>query len=176
MRNAALGGLRPEDARFLDSLVTDYGPRLLAYVRHIDRNPQDAEDVVAEVFCRAAHNMAGLRRTNRPDLYLIAAARNLCRDRLRRRSTSQLTDGAYRDCVDSAVRPHHAAEYAEQLELLRAAVCELPESLRDVVVLGLSTGLRFEDIAELLNVPLGTALSRMHIAVEQLRAKLGVSV
>ena len=69
--------------------------------------------------------------------------------------------------------PAAAAEEDERRRALRAAVEALPEHLREIVVLRLSGELRFEDIAELLQIPLGTALSRMHAAVERLREMLG---
>ena len=52
-------------------------------------------------------------------------------------------------------------------------MAELPESLREIVVLRLASGLKFEEIAELLHIPLGTALSRMHAAIQRLREMLG---
>ena len=63
----------------------------------------------------------------------------------------------------------------EQSRFLRAAVAALPEKLREVVVLRLSTDLRFEEIADLLQIPLGTALSRMHAALQDLRKRLGTN-
>jgi DNA-directed RNA polymerase specialized sigma24 family protein len=61
----------------------------------------------------------------------------------------------------------------EEQRRLLAAVAELPQLQREVVVLRLSTELRFEDISELLRIPLGTALSRMDAAVRRLRKELG---
>jgi len=164
-------GLSPEDRRLLGELVADMGPRLFAYVRHM-AHPQDAEDIVAETFCRAAANMAAVRATDRRDLYFLTIARNLCRDRRRRRTPASLPPERLDGRMDAAPGALTELLDQEQHARMRAAVAELPDSLREIVVLRLSTRLKFEEIAELLHVPLGTALSRMHAGVQQLRTKL----
>jgi RNA polymerase sigma-70 factor (ECF subfamily) len=165
-------GLTADERALLTALVTEMGPRLLAYVRRA-YGGNDAEDVVAETFCRAAGNMAALRDSNRRDLYLLTVARNLCRDRFRRRrSGAESGNGPGQPPADVG-RPDDRVLQDEQVRRLREGVAALPDSLREVVVLRLSTGLRFGQIAELLHVPLGTALSRMHAAVQHLRQTLG---
>jgi RNA polymerase sigma-70 factor (ECF subfamily) len=172
-RSRASAGLTAEDRTLVDALVAELGPRLLAYVRRVYANAQDAEDIVAETFCRAASNAAALRASGRRDLYLLTIARNLCRDGYRRQRPRAIADERLRGEPDRAAGPAAAAEEDERRRALRAAVEALPEHLREIVVLRLSGELRFEDIAELLQIPLGTALSRMHAAVERLREMLG---
>jgi len=164
-------GLTADDRQRLAALVHDLGPRLRAYVRRVYGNI-DADEVVAEAFCRAVQNVQSLWASSRPDLYVLTIARNLCRDTYRRaRPTRGVVLLAERD--GGAAPPDEQVGRGEQLGLLRAAVAELPENLREVVVLRLSGGLKFEEIAALLGMPLGTALSRMHQAVETLRSRLG---
>jgi RNA polymerase sigma-70 factor (ECF subfamily) len=127
---------------------------------------------VAESFCRAAANVQALRQCDRHDLYLLTIARNLCRDRFRRRAVAT-DDEPLDDCPDDTPRPDESAEHAERRRKLIAAVEQLPEALREVVALRLGSGLKFEEIAELLGAPLGTVLSRMHSAVQRLRQHLG---
>ncbi len=165
--------LTAEERELLDGLVHELGPRLLAYVRRVYGNEHEAEDIVAETFCRAASNVAALRRSDRRDLYLLTVARNLCRDRFRRRRTGPTPEERLREHAHPSAGPDDVTAADEQTQALRAAVVELPEGLREVVVLRLSSGLKFEQIAELLHIPLGTALSRMHAALQQLRLALG---
>ena len=175
-------GLRPDVRRPLDEperdllaqLVRDMGPRLLAYVQKVYRGTVDPEDVVAETFCRAARNITALRASSRQDLYLITTARNLCRDGYRRPRHADLDDGygAAAAVADSA-DPGESASDRERVRRLRAAVADLPESLREIVVLRMSADLKFEEISRLLKIPLGTALSRMHTALERVRCQLG---
>ncbi len=164
--------LTAEERALLDRLVRACGPRLLAYVRHVYRSRVDAEEIVAETFCRAADRMAALKACERPDLYLLTIARNLCRDRFRRPDEQNVADSVLeRPAADA--EPIESAVLLERRAALRAAIGELPETQREVLALRLSTDLKFEEIAEMLNQPLGTVLSRMHAAVERLRAMLG---
>jgi len=165
-----------DDRAWLDNLVRREAPRLLAYARRTWCDPSDAEDIVAETFCRAARNIRSVRASTRPDLYLLATARNLCRDRFRRRRPQLATSEVLEAWPDRDTPADDRVAQSEEQALLRAAVAELPEALREIVVLRLGAELTFEEIAEMLHVPLGTALSRMHAAVGRLRSKLGCQV
>lgn len=172
VRSRADGPLEADERAVLAALVRELGPRLLAYVRRVYGCGDEAEDIVAETFCRAARHVNVLRGSDRQALYVLTIARNLCRDRLRRRSRPASSNGLD-SAASPAADPGEAGATAEQVRALRAAVAALPEPLREVVVLRLSGGLTFQEIAELLHVPLGTALSRMHAALARLRAMLG---
>lgn len=164
--------LSAHERRLLEVLLSEVGPRLLAYVRRAFGSAVDAEEVVAEAFARAADNMEVLAHCERKDLYLLTTARNLCRDLLRRRRPTGLSDAQWRDCAGSLPRPEESLAAEEQRRRLAAAFGRLPECQREVVALRLSAGLKFSEIAELLEIPLGTALSRMHAALRQLRKEL----
>lgn len=174
-------GTRPlnvEERALLDRLVGSVGPALLAYAQRMCRRRDEAEDVVAEAFLRAAENVAALRACERADLYLLTIARNLCRDRQRRRRTRPSeADDAARGITEepdslAGADPVATVEGREAAAALRAAVDELPDPYREIVVLRFALGLKFQEIARLLDVPLGTALSRLHEAVERLRRRL----
>ena len=172
VRPTPRGCLTADERLLLERLFVELGPRLTAYVRHAYGRRADAEEVVAETFCRAARNIGALRACERQDLYLVTIVRNMCRDLLRRPRLHWF--GSNGDVEPAAAEaPPDALAGDEQTANLRAAVQDLPTALREVVVLRLSTGLRFEEIAEVLRIPLGTALSRMHAATERLREMLG---
>lgn len=165
--------LTADERSLLDGLVQTSGPRLYAYVRRTFGHCCDPDDVVAETFCRAAANVAGLRATNRPDLYLLTIARNLCRDAIRRRRPESVPDERLDRETSRARDTAESAGDLERAERVVQAVGELPDGLREVFVLRISGGLKFEEIAALLEIPLGTALSRMHSAAERVREKMG---
>jgi RNA polymerase sigma-70 factor (ECF subfamily) len=173
VRPTPRGSLTADERRLLERLFVQIGPRLAGYVRHAYGRHVDAEEIVAETFCRAARNMGSLRACERQDLYLVTIIRNLCRDHFRRTQPQRLGGNGDEQRAANDRLPCDALDGRERIANLRAAVHGLPEGLREVVVLRLSTGLRFEEIAELLHIPLGTALSRMHAATERLRELLG---
>jgi len=165
--------LQADERAALESLVHQVGPRLLAYVRQVYGQRIDAEDLVAETFCRAADNVETLLSCERRDLYLLTITRNLCRDGFRRRRAEKLSDEHVAEPAGSAPDPERTLARRERDEALRRAVAALPQTQREIVVLRLSGRLKFEEIAEMLDIPLGTALSRMHAAVGRLRNHLG---
>jgi len=168
--------LNPTQRAALEALIQDCAPRLVAYVRHLHSARIDAEEVVAETFCRAVANCQKLFRADRPDLYLLRIARNLCHDHLRRlESAGGVTAGLPAGLVNlTTADPPGELLRTERDAVLRAAVAELPLEQREVVILRLSTGLKFEEIAALLELPLGTVLWRMHAALKALRERIEV--
>ncbi|MFQ5807526.1 MAG: RNA polymerase sigma factor [Phycisphaerae bacterium] len=165
--------LNADERALLELLLRDVGPRLFAYVRRAFGTWVDAEEIVAETFARAADNITAVRGCERKDLYLFTVARNLCRDAFRRRRPNTLPDGRLRDHPAATASPEESFADREARRRLLAAVATLPQPQREVVVLRLSAELRFEQIAELLQIPLGTALSRMNAALGHLRKELG---
>jgi len=137
-----------------------------------------AEDVFQETFLQVAGSARQFnpQRTFRPWLFTIAA--NKARDALRSRARQKTAD------LDAAVDRSDAegAQFMdflasdeplplERLETLDAAriarevVAAMPERLRLVLVLSYFQGLAYQEIAEILAVPLGTVKSRLHAAV-----------
>jgi len=56
--------------------------------------------------------------------------------------------------------------------LLRQAIVELPQAQQEIFVIWLESGMKYADISEILDVPVGTIKSRMHSAVNRLKEKL----
>lgn len=173
VRSTARRPLDADERGMLDELVRDMGPRLLAYVRRAYGRAFEPEEIVAETFCRAAANIEALRKAERPDLYLLTIARNLCRDGFRRPGPETMPDERLQGMPGGEPEPRESVAQEEQKQALQAEVEALPDAQREIVILRLSAGLKFEQIAELLNIPLGTALSRMHAAVHRLKSRLG---
>lgn len=171
-RSAVNEPLKGAERAALDRIVRDAGPRVYAYVRRVFPN-LDAEEIVSETFFRATRNMKTLMMTERRVFYLLAIARNLCRDGLRRRRPDLVANTELDRRPDEDARPDEVLDDPELRRSLLAAIAQLPDAQREIVVLRLSSELRFEQIAELLHVPLGTVLSRMHAATRRLSIRLG---
>jgi RNA polymerase sigma-70 factor (ECF subfamily) len=128
--------------------VRDVGPRLLAYVRSAYRGVLEPEDVVAEAFCRTAENVDAFLRCARPDLYLFMVGRNICRDALRRRAPLATPDERLNLRAAGGDEPARGVARDEEQRLLAAALDALPPAQREVVVLRVSSGMKFQEIAE----------------------------
>ena len=150
--------MREGHERAFEVLFNRYQSRLLAFCRHLVGSPQDAEDVLQEVFV-AAHSaiLADDRAINaRPWLYRIA--RNRCLNHLRKPTA----DGV--DSMDVHVHENGTStlERVQRREELRAIVSdvhELPETQRTALVLREIDDLSYTDIAQAMNTTLPSVKS-----------------
>lgn len=143
-----------------------------------------AEDLAQEVFVRLFRHLGKWDPRAKFTTYLYRVARNLWIDRLRSKADGPpavsldrpLTcagEGEGRDVVPAPAQdPGEAVEGAEESVRLRRALGELPEELRSVVVLAEFQGLRYDEVSEVLEIPVGTVKSRMHAAIDRLRRTL----
>ena len=146
----------------LETLYRDVGPGLLAYLRRCCREPQAAEDLLQETFLGAARRIERLLKDVSPRAWLYAIARNVAVTHLRRRRPTRPMP------ADIAATAPTAA--SDELEPVRRAIAELPEPLRETLELRLGADLSYAEIAEVLEIPVGTVRSRLHHALQRVRA------
>ena len=137
---------------------------VLSYLKH----PQDAEDVTQDAFVRIWDTAASYRPQGKPMAWLLTVARNLALMRLRERGkTQELTD------EEGSALPARAPDVTtEDRHGLRAALSVLSEQERQVVMLHAVTGLKHREIAQLLELPLATVLSKYRRALKKLNLLL----
>jgi RNA polymerase sigma-70 factor (ECF subfamily) len=140
-----------------------------------------AEDLAQDVFMRVFINRNDFQYNARFGTYLRRIAINACHDhrrRVLRRPESQLnTNRPYQNIKEAAAeskspQPDTAVVKRESAELVQKAVFELPQSYREVIVLRHYEGLKFREIAEVLDISMGTVKSRMFEALNKLRKLL----
>lgn len=165
---------RQGDGEAFAALVRRYQTPLFRYTQRMLGNVQDAEDAFQETFLRVHRNFYKYEpgRPFRPWLYRIAA--NLCRDRLRYRLrrrwvsldaplvTGESSGATLGDMVAGAgTEADLGARNAETNRRIAKALGTLSTKHREVFVLARFEGLTYEEIATVLEVPLGTVKSRM---------------
>ncbi len=160
-------------------LVSRYQSRLYSMAYRMLHNHEEAEDVVQETFLNVYRALASFKGDRfSPWIYKIAS--NLCLDYLRRRRPGNVSldapvgpDGDIpREIADGTRLPEEAA-LAEALGLdVQRAIDTLPPKYRSVVVLRHVEDLAYEEIAEILVLPLGTVKTRLFRAREMLRVRL----
>jgi RNA polymerase sigma-70 factor (ECF subfamily) len=171
--------VRTGDTTAFGELVSIYMQRCYYAALGMVGSPQDAEDLSQEAFARAFKARARLdpERPFYPWLYQIL--RRLCynftrdtssrRRKLERAGGWLVAEARVRASVDDPERMRANDELRERLE---AAIAELPPSQREVFVLKEFEGLKYREIAELLDVPMGTVMSRLYAARQRLAARL----
>jgi RNA polymerase sigma-70 factor (ECF subfamily) len=153
--------LRGDHAAF-GRLYTRYQPHLARFVAH--RLPaEEVDDLVQEAFLQAFDGLAGLRQPKRFGAWLMGIALNLIHNRYRRmqRRPETASDHWELDVHFQGKNGSHASESAEDHTLdrllhqaLEGAVRELSPGNREALLLHYAQGLRYSEIAALLEVPL----------------------
>jgi len=143
-----------------------------------------AEDLVQDTFLKLLRYRGKYRPEASFKTFLYTVAKNLWIDRHRSQKAAPKTvsaelrvqpDGAtLGDLVEAATdSPVQRLADREAAELVRQALLDLPEAQRLVFVMAEAQGLRYREISEILDIPVGTVKSRMNAAVTRLRGLLG---
>lgn len=138
-----------------------------------------AEELIQETFLRCFRSLSSFN----PDIpganfraWLYRIAIHLVRDERRKpafqRALQLDIELGLDEEADKAPSPESEAAWSQQRAKVRRAVTALSDLPREVVVLHLYQGLSYQEIAEVLEIPLGTVKSRMHVALEGLRKVL----
>jgi RNA polymerase sigma-70 factor, ECF subfamily len=145
--------------------------------RYLLREPADAEDAVQECYLRAMRHFDTFRGEDiKP--WLLAILRNVCHVEFRRRSRILLYDAnAEADDLEGATpiwqntqkSPESELEQKSDARTMQELVAALPEAFREVILLREVEDLSYRQISEILDVPIGTVMSRLARARETLR-------
>jgi RNA polymerase sigma-70 factor (ECF subfamily) len=160
-------------------LVRRYQERLYNSVYRLVENVEDAQDVVQEAFIHAYQSLDGFKGDSLffTWLYRIAVNTAISLKRKRRvavRMESGRPDDDPMEPPDPSVesRPGYALEQAEQGRRIQEALARLSPEHRAVLILKDMEGQKYETMAEVLQVPVGTIRSRLHRARMELRELL----
>jgi RNA polymerase sigma-70 factor (ECF subfamily) len=152
-----------------DPLIAKWHPLLWRYAVRLTGDPDDAADVVQEVWLRAFRGLPALRDAARFRPWLFGIARRVLMDRLRvlyaEPPMERLEPGGIEEPATVAVGTDDAA-------LVQAELDQLPLPEREVLVLFYLRELSLSDIAEIAAVPVGTVKSRLFRARQRLRTQL----
>ncbi len=172
------------DARAYERLVGLYSPRLYGYLLRLVGRADEAEELLQEVFLRLVRSMATYRHDGQLTAYLFRIATNVVRDRYRRKQVrphqvaeSEAGDGEETVSLGENVagdepEPGERIRQSERAAALSAALARLPEEQRQVILLRHFSEMPFNEIADLLNCPVGTVLARAHRGLRRLRELL----
>jgi RNA polymerase sigma-70 factor (ECF subfamily) len=135
-------------------------------------NLSAAEDCAQDVFIKV-HQKLRLYRADRPFIrWLHRVTANTVTDAIRRRRVDISFDTLVHEVPSSLGDPAQAAALREQRTAIRIAMASLPGRLRDTIILQVYHELSYQEIAQVLDIPIGTVMSRIHNAKRQLRRRL----
>ncbi|HEY0837656.1 MAG TPA: sigma-70 family RNA polymerase sigma factor [Azospirillum sp.] len=143
---------------------------LRRYARALLRNRTDAEDLVQEALARAIGRADTFKAGTNMRAWLFTILHNVHVNQVRSRASRP--DEVPMEAVESRLTtPARQEERVEVREMMRI-LDELPDEQRQVLLLVALEGLKYEEVAEMIGVPIGTVMSRLSRGREAVRAKL----
>jgi RNA polymerase sigma-70 factor (ECF subfamily) len=173
------------DTKAFDQLLASQRPRAMAAALRVLQNPDDAEDAVQEAFLKIVRSLPSFEGRSSFSTWVHRIVVNASLDLMRRgaaRPDFVERPEQREDVATTAVEPAHeetpesALGDREVEKLVRLAVAALPAVHRQVVVLREFEDCSYQEMAEIIECPVGTVMSRLHHArgrlAENLRAPL----
>jgi len=152
----------------LPEMVDEYYVRLYRFAYRLSGSAVDAEDLTQQTFLSAQTNLHQLRELEHVKAWLFTILRNTF---LKGRRLEKQTDVV---SLEHAPEPSENLDESAELRLaeLQAVLDELPDEFREPLILFYFQEFSYKEIAELLDVPLGTVMSRLARGKKHLRARL----
>ena len=164
------------DARFYEPLVRAYEPSGMRIALGMMGNVEDARDALQEAFVKAWGNLGRFDVTRPFGPWFFQILRNHCRDLLRSRASrfqvEVLDEAVEAHPADAEAGPERGRERSAAAETLWRGLERIGPDHREVLVLKELQGLRYPEIAAILEIPEGTVASRLFHARHALRGAL----
>lgn len=169
------------DLTAFEPLVEKYRQRVWRLAHNVLRDREEAWDVAQDAFIRAYQALPSFRGQSAFYTWLFRIVMNLAADRARQRAARGRAFGTERVpeedwervMTDQGVAPDSSAAQTEDRERIVKALDTLSDDHRTIIMLSDLEGLSYREIAEVLDVPMGTVMSRLHNARKRLRGALG---
>jgi RNA polymerase sigma-70 factor (ECF subfamily) len=175
---------RAGDLTAFEPLVEKYRQRVWRLAYNVLRDQEEAWDVAQEAFIRAYQALPNFRGQSAFYTWLFRIVMNVATDRARSRAARGRAFGTERvpeeewdrvlvDQPPGQDAPDEMASRGEDRERIEKALATLSEQHRAIIVLSDLEGLSYKEIADVLHIPMGTVMSRLHNARKKLRDALG---
>lgn len=158
------------DAEAFSELFENYAPRVKSYMMRQGADPNTAEELAQETLLtvwRKARLYSGEKGS--ATTWIFTIARNLRIDRLRRETPWQELPEGRDEEASADTPPDEQVSERERSARVHKSLQTLPKDQHEVVVLSYLEGLSHSEIAERLELPLGTVKSRMRLAYQKIR-------
>ncbi|NOZ62701.1 MAG: sigma-70 family RNA polymerase sigma factor [Calditrichaeota bacterium] len=167
------------DVYAFDLIVKRYKNQLLNFIYRFLGNTEEAEDLVQETFLRVYRNRKAYQKVAKFSTWIYTIAGNLAKTELRKRkrrrffSISELgyNDKDY-DISDENYNPERDVDGRIKETMIHEKIMELSPKFREVIILRDVQQLSYEEISEIVNIPLGTVKSRVNRGRLKLQEKL----
>lgn len=152
----------------LGDLFERHHARIYRFCLRLTGKAQAAEDLTQETFLRALRYNRTFKGTSEFLPWLYRVARNVCNDHFRRTGVPEYGVDELPDVASDERPAAEKLELAEDSDRLRAALAQLPESRREVLVLSRFEYRKYDEIAQILGCSVGAVKVRAHRGLKQL--------
>lgn len=167
------------DLYAFDLIVKRYKNQLLNFVYRFLGNAEEAEDLVQETFLRVYRNRKAYQKVAKFSTWIYTIAGNLAKTELRKRKRRKffsISDLGYNekdyDISDEAFNPEKDVDGRMKEEIIHREIADLSPKFREVILLRDVQQLSYEEISQIVNIPLGTVKSRVNRGRLKLQEKL----
>ncbi len=167
-----LQGLRDSNREVFEKLFREYYPLLCNYARRYIYDKSTAEDVVQEFFCKLWDKRQDIRVATSLTNYLYKSVTNLCYNHFRDTEAERKIIDYHGDDIHEMAAGSRYQPDNELNEHLGRALLELPEKRREIFELSRFEGLKYQEIADKLNLSTKTVETQMTRSLEFLRKYL----
>jgi len=171
-------GAQEHELASFEAMMLPYMDAAYNLARWLLRNEQDAQDVVQEAYLRAFKSFSGFHGSN-GRAWLLTIVRNTSYTLLKKNRAVDLTttfDEEIHAVGHESVSPAAILEHAEDAELIKNAMDELSAEFREILTLRHQEGLPYNEIGEILKIPIGTVMSRLARARAKLKECLAARI
>ncbi len=157
------------DGACFGELTERWQDRIFRFICRYVGSTEDARDLTQDTFTKAYANLGRLSDHGRFSSWLYKIALNECRMRFRKNQNVVAVPFVDEHAGSDATDPERDLVTKERSRVLRRAFIDLPEEQRAVIVMKEYQGLKFQEIADVLEVPISTVKSRMYLGLKTLR-------
>ncbi len=151
------------DKEALEKLIRKYYDKIYAYCYHHTENRQIAEDLCQETFCSLLENLDNYRHYGKLQNYLYIIAGNKCKDYFKKKKPLYFDE----------LPEDRAESYGLESDYeIKEVVEKMPQELKEVVILRFYQDLKYQDIAQILQISNSLAKHRVKKALSFLREEL----
>ncbi len=160
-------------------LLKEYGPRLYSYFYRTTGSPSEAEDLLQDLFVKLLQKIHAYNHQGKFEHWLFTVAGNMARDRGRKltrkpkevsmQAGAKKSNGPENWLASPKKGPAEQAQQNEQVTMLQRALLQLSEVDRQVIMLRHYGNLSFSEIAQIMDMPVGTVLSKVHRGLKRLK-------
>ena len=170
--------LRKGDSQSFNRLVMLYQSNIYNLALNYLKVPEEAKDITQDIFVTVYRSLSTLRDDSKFSAWLYQIATNHCRNRLKKLqkrgffTSRSIDDPDHPIYLSNDDSPEKQIEQEDRSRIVRTAIAAMPETEKEVLIMRDLQEMTYEEISEVLGVPLGTVKSKLNRARNALKNKI----